>query len=105
MPLRDRVTWGHHNPFSDPPLANRDRFVRATGQHRPLPAGGTGGAVFGTYKGDVPTKPYGYYREYDLVAPTPDGRGKLRLVLGAGSEVYVTGNHYDDFRQVINMPS
>ena len=37
MPLRDRVTWGNHNPFSDPRLANLDRFVRDIRRHRRLP--------------------------------------------------------------------
>jgi ribonuclease T1 len=60
--------------------------------------------VFWNRDGDLPIKPIGYYHEYDLVTPTPDGRGKLRLVLGGSGEVYITGNHYDDFRQVINMP-
>ena len=54
----------------------------------------------------VPIKLHGYYREYD-VEPTVKGkdRGTLRIVLGDGGEVYITGNHYRDFRQIINMPA
>ena len=104
MPLRDRVTWGVGNPFSDPRLVGLDGLVRGIRRGR-LPANVTGGGVFMNRRLDLPVKPAGYYREYDVV-PTAPGvdRGKLRLVLGAGGEVYVTGNHYDDFRQIINIP-
>ena len=63
-----------------------------------------GGTVFDNRHGDLPLKPHGYYREYDVVAPASEGRGKLRIVLGQGGEVFITGNHYEDFRYVINMP-
>src|SRR5262249_30974668 len=55
---------------------------------------------------DLPAKPDGYYTEYD-VEPTVEGRdrGKYRLVLGKGGEGYITGDHYRDFRQIVNMPS
>jgi guanyl-specific ribonuclease Sa len=104
MPLRDRVTWGEHNPFSDPRLTNLDVLVREIRRFRRLPMNVQGGRVFENQRGDLPLKTAGYYHEYDLVAPTPGGRGKLRMVLGNGGEVYITGNHYDDFRQVINLP-
>jgi hypothetical protein len=28
MPIRDRITWGMHNPFADPRLASLDGLVR-----------------------------------------------------------------------------
>jgi guanyl-specific ribonuclease Sa len=104
MPLRDHVIWGGHNPFSDPRLTNLDTLVRNIRRYRRMPPNVQGGGNFLNLRGDLPPKPLGYYREYDLVAPAPGGRGKLRMVLGNGGEVYITGNHYDDFRQVINMP-
>lgn len=104
MPIRDRIIWGPNNPFSDPRLAGLDQYVKAIRQGR-LPPNVTGGRVFSNADLDLPLKPLGHYREYD-VEPTVKGkdRGKLRLVLGQSGEVYVTGNHYRDFRQIINMP-
>lgn len=104
MPIRDRVIWGEHNPFSDPRLVRLDGLVREIRRFSRLPQDVRGGQIFGNFGGDLPLKPQGYYREYDVVAPAIDGRGKLRIVLGQGGEVYLTGNHYQDFRQIINMP-
>lgn len=105
MPIRDRIIWGSQNPFSDPRLGELDKYVREIRQGR-LPPHVTGGRVFGNYLLDLPPKGNAYYREYD-VEPTVAGtdRGKLRIVLGEGGEVFITGNHYRDFRQIINMPS
>ncbi len=104
MPLRQRVIWGEHNPFADPRLFRLDAFVRDIRLFRRLPPGVSGGSVFENRDLDLPPRPYGYYREYDLTQAGPGDRGKLRLVLGDGGEVFVTGNHYDDFRQVLHMP-
>lgn len=104
MPIRDRVTWGVANPFGDSRLANLDKFVQEIRRFGRLPRGVTGGSVFTNEDADLPIKPYGHYREYDVQPPQPDGRGALRIVLGKGGEVYITGNHYRDFRQIINLP-
>ena len=104
MPIRDRFIWGQANPFSDPRLAQFDFLVREIRRFRRLPQGVTGGSVFENRFGDLPAKPSGYYREYDVQRPGAAGRGKLRFVLGSGGEVYITGNHYRDFRQVVDMP-
>lgn len=105
MPIRDRIIWGPGNPLSDPRLAGLDEYVRGIRQGRRLPHV-SAGRLFENVNLDLPIKPLGYYREYD-VEPKAKGkdRGKLRLVLGQGGEVYITGNHYRDFRQIINMPS
>src|SRR5690349_19360813 len=100
MPIRDRIIWGPACPLSDPRLAGLDRYVRGIRQGR-RPPNVAGGGVFANAQGDLPVKPHGYYREYD-VEPAVGGkdRGRLRLVLGDGGEVYITGNHYRDFRQI-----
>jgi guanyl-specific ribonuclease Sa len=105
MPIRDRIIWGLGNPFSDPRLIGLDVYVKSIRRGR-LPLNVTGGGIFGNLMQDLPVKPYGYYREYD-VEPSVGGkdRGKLRLVVGNNGEVYITGNHYRDFRQIINMPT
>src|SRR5687767_11060299 len=104
MPIRDRITWGLHNPFSDPRLAQLDTYVKAIRTGR-MPASVKGGRVFHNDKEDLPAKPPGHYREYDVEAVEPGkARGRLRLVLGHAGEVYITGDHYGDFRQITNMP-
>ncbi len=104
MPVRDRIIWGDNNPFSDPRLIGLDVLIRDVRRHGRLPQGVTGGSVFQNLDGDLPVRPLNYYREYDVQPPAAAGRGKLRIVLGNGGEVYITGNHYRDFRQIINMP-
>jgi guanyl-specific ribonuclease Sa len=104
MPIRDRIIWGSGNPFSDPRLIGLDEYVKSLRKGLLLP-NIRGGGIFANALLDLPVKRHGYYREYD-VEPTVKGkdRGLLRLVLGNGGEVYITGNHYRDFRQIINMP-
>ncbi len=105
MPIRDRIIWGPNNPFSDPRLAGLDGLIKGIRQRR-IPPNVTGGSIFANATQDLPVRPHGYYHEYD-VEPAIKGkdRGKLRIVLGNGGEVFVTGNHYRDFRQIINMPT
>jgi filamentous hemagglutinin len=104
MPIRDRILWGGRNPLSDPRYADLDQYVSEIrrGKLRPNVKGGS---IFANKGNDLLIKPYGYYTEYD-VEPTAPGkdRGRYRIVLGRGGEVYITGNHYRDFRQIINMP-
>ncbi len=105
MPIRDRIIWGPRNPFADSRLLGLDEFVKAI-RRGCLPANVTGGSIFANFQCDLPVKPHGYYREYDVEPKVKaKDRGKLRLVLGAGGEVYITGNHYRDFRQILQMPS
>jgi hypothetical protein len=44
----------------------------------------------------------GYYREFYV--GTSAESGLLRIVLGDGGEVYISGNHHHDWRQIIGMP-
>ena len=105
MPIRDRITWGDKNPLSDPRYDRLDEYVSAIRANR-KPGNVKGGQVFENKDGDLPERPNGYYREYD-VEPLEAGKGRgiYRLVLGGGGDVYITGNHYRDFRQIINMPA
>jgi len=58
--------------------------------------------VFENREGEFREESYGYYRE---VHPGPPGSvGSVRIVLGRGGEVYISGNHYSDFRQVVGLP-
>jgi hypothetical protein len=54
-------------------------------------------AIFRNREALLPRKPFGYYREYNVDTVGSRGRGKRRLVLGAGGEVYYTDDHYRSF--------
>ena len=99
MPIRDRVLWGGKNPFSDARLQDLPSLIRGfkCGDYR-----GWHTEVFQNREGNLPSKPEGYYREY--YAGPRHVTGSLRIVLGKGGEVFVSGNHYDDFRQVFGVP-
>jgi ribonuclease T1 len=103
MPIRDRIIWGLHNPFGDPRLDQLDDLIRDIIRYGRRPHCTKGGKVFENRDADLPVKPYGYYREYDVTQPQSTGRGVLRIVLGGRGEVYISGNHYGTFRRVINM--
>jgi ribonuclease len=79
------------NPLGDPHLNNLFWLVRDFRRGR-LPLGWRGNKVFENRYGDLPIRPYGYYTEFYRGISTESG--SLRVVLGKGSEVYVTGNHY-----------
>jgi guanyl-specific ribonuclease Sa len=89
------------NPLSDPRLSNLYSLVRDFRLGR-LPFGWRGNRTFANRYGDLPNRAYGYYTEFYL--GTSAESGSLRVVLGRGSEVYVTGNHYRDFIQVLHLP-
>lgn len=102
MAVRQRIIWGPMNPFRDPRLRNLPELVRGF-RRGVLPHGWKGNKVWMNLKGDLPLKPQGFYREYYL--GTSAESGALRVVLGNGGEVYVSGNHHDDWRQVLEMPT
>jgi guanyl-specific ribonuclease Sa len=103
LPQKRRIIWGPTNPFGDPRLKRLDWLVHDIRSGR-LPAGVRGGKVFENREGVLPRKPAGHYREYDVAPPPRSGRGTLRLVLGRDGEIYVTGDHYDSFLRVLNVP-
>jgi ribonuclease T1 len=101
MAIRKRVLWGQSNPFSDPRLAELEGLVKSIRQGI-MPRNVRGGRVFENKEGVLPPREHGYYREYDVEPTTPGiQRSSLRIVLGNGGDLYVSGNHYNDFRQVI----
>ena len=99
------IKWGlstdGRNPFGDPRLSNLYLLV-SDFRRRRLPFGWRGNRPFENRHRDLPDRPYGYYTEFYL--GTSAESGSLRVVLGKGSEVYVTGNHYRDFIQVLHLP-
>jgi guanyl-specific ribonuclease Sa len=95
------VKTDSRNPLSDPRLDNLYSLVRDFRLGR-LPFGWRGNRIFENRYGDLPNRAYGYYMEFYL--GTSAESGSLRVVLGRGSEVYVTGNHYRDFIQVLHLP-
>lgn len=105
MPIRGIIKWsvkeGASNPMTDPRLRNLESLVRDFRLGR-LPLGWRGNRTFENRYGDLPNRSYGYYKEYYLGNSAESG--SLRVVLGIGSEVYVTGNHYRDFIQVLHLP-
>jgi len=104
MAIRQRVLWGRSNPFSDPRLAELHVLVASIRQGI-RPRNVRGGRIFENKEGHLPARDQGYYTEYDVEPPAQGrNRGTLRIVLGAGGDVYVSGNHYNDFRQIIGIP-
>jgi guanyl-specific ribonuclease Sa len=99
------IEWGvktdSRNPLGASRLSNLFMLVRDFRLGR-APFGWRGNRVFENRFGDLPTRAYGYYREFYLGASAESG--SLRVVLGQGGEVYVTGNHYRDFIQVLHLP-
>jgi len=99
------IKWGvntdSRNPLSDPRLSNLDFLVRDFRLGR-LPFGWRGNRIFDNKWGDLPSRHHGYYQEFYLGSSAESG--SLRVVLGESSEVYVTGNHYRDFIQILHLP-
>lgn len=95
------VKTDSRNPLSDPRLSNLYSLVREFRLGR-LPFGWRGNRTFTNKYGDLPSRASNYYTEFYL--GTSAESGSLRVVLGRGSEVYVTGNHYRDFIQVLHLP-
>ncbi len=99
------IKWGvktnNSNPLGDSRLNDLYSLVRDFRRGR-LPFGWRGNKVFENKYGDLPLRPYAYYTEFYL--GTSAESGSLRVVLGKGSEVYVTGNHFRDFIQVLHLP-
>jgi len=72
------------------------------------------GAIFSNKEGRLPAQPKGYYHEYTLltgdaphtvtiggqtyqVAPDLSARGSERIIIGGGSKIYYTPDHYAHF--------
>lgn len=53
--------------------------------------------TFQNREGLLPSKPSGYYQEFDHPTPGVSGAGPQRVVRGAGGELYYTPDHYDSF--------
>jgi ribonuclease T1 len=55
---------------------------------------GKDNTVFRNDEGILPSQPPGYYKEFTVLPTSGSARGGMRLVTGAGGEVYQTGDHY-----------
>lgn len=104
MPIMGRILWGLNdgatNPFGDEKLRHLDRLVRDFRAGR-LPLFWRS-KVFENRWGDLPPRREDYYQEYYIGEPSLTNQ--MRVVLGAGGEVFVTWNHYRDFLQVFRLP-
>ena len=58
------------------------------------------GATFNNSPVILPYAPPGYYTEYVIPTHSMRGAGVQRLVIGKGSEIYYTPNHYTTFIQI-----
>jgi ribonuclease T1 len=62
------------------------------------------GVIFNNRERILPTKPYGYYREYTVPTPQARTRGARRIVCGGTvatlSECYYSDDHYQSFRKI-----
>jgi ribonuclease T1 len=59
------------------------------------------GTIFGNFEHRLPERERGYYREFTVVTPGEDDRGRRRLIAGAAGDIYYSDDHYDTFRQVL----
>jgi ribonuclease T1 len=59
------------------------------------------GTIFGNFEHRLPERERGYYREFTVVTPGENDRGRRRLVAGAAGDIYYSDDHYDTFRQVL----
>ena len=99
------IEWGvktdSNSPLGDPRLSDLYSLVSDLRLGR-LPLGWRGNRVFENRYGDLPNRAYGYYKEF-YMGHSPES-GSLHVVLGRDGEVYVKGNHYSDFIQVLHLP-
>jgi ribonuclease T1 len=59
------------------------------------------GTIFGNFEHRLPERERGYYREFTVVTPGENDRGRRRLIAGGAGDIYYTDDHYDTFRQVL----
>ena len=59
------------------------------------------GTIFGNFEHRLPERERGYYREFTVVTPGENDRGRRRLIAGAAGDIYYTDDHYGTFRQVL----
>lgn len=100
-PAWDRVNWEAGAPPGDTRLAKLPALLRDFRSGK-LPEGWRGNEVWHNRWNDLPVRPPGYYREYYLA--TTAGPVALRVVLGQGGEVFVSGRHNRHWQEVIGLP-
>jgi ribonuclease T1 len=58
------------------------------------------GGTFENREGELPDKPFGYYREYTVETPGSPDRGARRLVIGEQGDTWYTNDHYGSFTRI-----
>jgi ribonuclease T1 len=79
-----------------PEAAHTVDLIRADG---PFPYD-RDGTVFGNRERLLPAESSGYYHEYTVPTPGASDRGALRIIEGAGGELYWTDDHYRTFERI-----
>lgn len=105
MPIRDRIIWGNAVPLSDPRLTNLDELVKGIRQRKKLDH-----VTSGEFS-EMMKSIYRWSARAIIASTTLKQRLKARTAANFVScsvkdgDVYITGDHYNRFRQIINMPT
>jgi guanyl-specific ribonuclease Sa len=86
----------------DPKL---EEAIRVNDTFNKIKSGGTfpyakDNTVFNNNEGRLPSQSPGYYKEFTVPPASGSGRGTMRLVTGAGGEIYQTDDHYRTFVKI-----
>lgn len=98
-PVAAEQTAGSTIKIVELPPEARDvlRLIQAGG---PFPYN-KDGSVFGNREHRLPSRSYGYYREYTVPTPGARDRGPRRIIAGRNGELYYTDDHYRRFRRIV----
>ena len=74
--------------------------MKLIARHGPFPYE-KDGAVFENREALLPSRHYGYYREYTVPTPGALDRGARRIIGGRRGDRYYTADHYTSFRKIV----
>lgn len=90
---------GFEPKFDDIHTAEITKLLDKVANCKPLPFA-KDGTVFQNKEGLLPNRDLGFYREYTLIIPQDPpltNRGAERIIIGGGTELFYTGDHYRHF--------